>query len=431
MVAPQLSFQSSKAQPITIYDSFDDCGTFLQLTQCTFCIAGSDVQFPYATSSNPYQNYEIVTCNFEMICPDGVQRSSCTWFRKMVVVCDGPNTVKSISNSFISITTNSMPNHCYYTETDYYPVQTVISNGKFDSYSFLWVFNLPWTSTDSYKSIVLSGAESDSQYTYTSLTTQSDLNSVLCDGYWANLNLIDAAIYYTEEILSTASFTYRGKGFQNYYNLTISPDTRLQNSDSIVGVALNGVFLFAGTSEYGYDAFFPKAYGNMVNPQAIPVDICLGSAYSQNTYRYHIFSPCIYDISLRSLSAPCSSDPECDSDIRKYAISKVPQQLQTMTPIGIAKDGRIIYGPFKSDGTLWQPCDVDVCNGVRSGNNYFYVATMFHPYMVGCFGPGNQGLGLSASCSSNPRLCSASGATALLNMMLAVTVIITTLFLSI
>lgn len=70
-------------------------------------------------------------------------------------------------------------------------------------------------------------------------------------------------------------------------------------------------------------------------------------------------------------------------------MNNVPAQLQTKIPIGIAKDGRIIYGPFKSDGTLWQPCDVDVCNGVRDGNYYYYVATMFHPYLVGCFGPGN------------------------------------------
>jgi hypothetical protein len=100
-----------------------------------------------------------------------------------------------------------------------------------------------------------------------------------------------------------------------------------------------------------------------------------------------------------------------------------------MTPIGIAKDGRIIYGPFKSDGTLWQPCDVDVCNGVRSGNYYFYVATMFHPYFVGCFGPGNMGYGLSASCSANARLCT-SGASAVVNLMIAMTMAISALYLT-
>ena len=84
--------------------------------------------------------------------------------------------------------------------------------------------------------------------------------------------------------------------------------------------------------------------------------------------------------------------------------------MQTMTPVGLAKDGRIIYGPYKIDGTLWQPCDVDVCNGVRQGSNYFYVSTMFFPDFVGCFGPGNMAYGLTASCSANPRVCSTSGA---------------------
>ena len=40
-------------------------------------------------------------------------------------------------------------------------------------------------------------------------------------------------------------------------------------SNTIVGVALNGVFLYTGTSKYGYDNFFPKAYGDKINPIAI------------------------------------------------------------------------------------------------------------------------------------------------------------------
>jgi len=78
------------------------------------------------------------------------------------------------------------------------------------------------------------------------------------------------------------------------------PDTRLPNSDPIVGIALNRVLFFSGVSSYGYDAFFPKAYGNMKNPQAIEVDVCLGSAYTYKTYRYHMFSPCIYDVSVKT-----------------------------------------------------------------------------------------------------------------------------------
>lgn len=122
-----------------------------------------------------------------------------------------------------------------------------------------------------------------------------------------------------------------------------------------------------------------------------------------------MFSPCIYDVPVKSVSAPCSASEPCAEDVRRYALAQVPAQFQTKLPIGLAKDGRVIYGPFKSDGTLWQPCEVDVCNGVMEGSNYFYVATMFFPYTVGCFGPGNPAYSFTPSCSANPRCCT-SGA---------------------
>ena len=163
----------------------------------------------------------------------------------------------------------------------------------------------------------------------------------------------------------------------------------LMNSDQVVGIAMNGVFIFAASSEFGYDAFFPRAYGNRKTPKAIEVDICLGTSHTSNTYRYHMFSPCIFDISAKSDVMLCKDDALCSIDVRNYSISLIPPQLQTKLPIGIARDGRIIYGPFKSDGTLWQPCDVDVCNGRRDRQIYYYVSTMFFPYTVGCWGPGS------------------------------------------
>jgi hypothetical protein len=69
--------------------------------------------------------------------------------------------------------------------------------------------------------------------------------------------------------------------------------------------------------------------------------------------------------------------------------------MKTIIPIGLAKDGRVIYGPYKTNGNLWQPCDVDVCNGRIFAQDYYgYVATMFFPYMVGCWGPGSEALDL-------------------------------------
>jgi hypothetical protein len=59
-------------------------------------------------------------------------------------------------------------------------------------------------------------------------------------------------------------------------------------------------------------------------------------------------------------------------------------------PIGLAKDGRKIWGPYSFDGTPWQPCEVDLCNGRVIQGQYGYVATLFHPYIAGCSGPSNK-----------------------------------------
>ncbi len=79
--------------------------------------------------------------------------------------------------------------------------------------------------------------------------------------------------------------------------------------------------------------------------------------------------------------------------------------------VGMAKDGHIIVGPYKAPGILWQPCDVDACNGAffedkdgGEGGIYMYAMTMFHPYTIGCWGPANRPR-ITASCSSKTRVC--------------------------
>lgn len=107
-----------------------------------------------------------------------------------------------------------------------------------------------------------------------------ELDSVLCDPTWASYTTIDANIFYTEMLMDQTMSRKDTYGSLPLRNLQVSmwsmdfqngtyTDDRLPNSDNIVGMALNGVFLFAGTSEYGYDAFFPKAWGNLKNPQAV------------------------------------------------------------------------------------------------------------------------------------------------------------------
>eukprot|EP00349_Pseudokeronopsis_sp_Brazil_P008630 CAMPEP_0202965436 /NCGR_PEP_ID=MMETSP1396-20130829/9412_1 /ASSEMBLY_ACC=CAM_ASM_000872 /TAXON_ID= /ORGANISM="Pseudokeronopsis sp., Strain Brazil" /LENGTH=121 /DNA_ID=CAMNT_0049688149 /DNA_START=685 /DNA_END=1050 /DNA_ORIENTATION=+ len=101
----------------------------------------------------------------------------------------------------------------------------------------------------------------------------------------------------------------------------------------------------------------------------------------------------------------CIELSDCKTTPFDYALEYL-DDYPSLTPMGIAKDGYIIWGPYKEDGTLWQSCDVDICNGAYvDGENYGYALTTFHPYILGCFGPGSN-LTMSQECSSNARQCS-------------------------
>jgi len=102
----------------------------------------------------------------------------------------------------------------------------------------------------------------------------------------------------------------------------------------------------------------------------------------------------------------CSANAECNSSIQDYGSAYY--QDKGVEALAILKDGHILYSPYKSDGTLYSYCDVDVCNGKVMGDIYGYVATTFHPYFVGCWGPGNNP-NFTQSCSTNGRACYEGG----------------------
>jgi len=73
--------------------------------------------------------------------------------------------------------------------------------------------------------------------------------------------------------------------------------------------------------------------------------------------------------------------------------------------LGVSKDGRPIYTPFHGNGKDYDPCEVDICNGININGVYSYVSTLYHPYIMGCFGPGSSPENLNQQCSTNPRGC--------------------------
>jgi hypothetical protein len=78
--------------------------------------------------------------------------------------------------------------------------------------------------------------------------------------------------------------------------------------------------------------------------------------------------------------------------------SNIPYAHRVREVVGIALDGRKIYGPFNNAGGFYLRSDVDICNGMIIDGEYAYVMTTFYPYTVGCWGEGDK-TSLKASCS--------------------------------
>ena len=107
----------------------------------------------------------------------------------------------------------------------------------------------------------------------------------------------------------------------------------------------------------------------------------------QGAYHYHLASPCVADSSIASTAGGCDQNSACHSDVITYTESYYSSY--GANPTGIAADGSIIWAMYNSNGDLWTGCDVDVCNGLTIDGYYGYALTSFHPYHVGCWGPGS------------------------------------------
>jgi hypothetical protein len=95
------------------------------------------------------------------------------------------------------------------------------------------------------------------------------------------------------------------------------------------------------------DPIFPAAYGSVTNPSSAKesFDSCLGHPTPDGIYHYHALPPCFVDSSFGSTPKSCNSISTCSSNAVTYAQGAY-SQLKSLTPIGLAKDGHIIWGPY-------------------------------------------------------------------------------------
>lgn len=135
--------------------------------------------------------------------------------------------------------------------------------------------------------------------------------------------------------------------------VTSAPRAIIKNQgtfNGIVGVALTGAPLYAGLQENGQDPWNQKT-GTSIKSS---VDECLGDANPTNKfYHYPAYSPCIQSSSLKSSFSiqMCPSGSSCNSNTpQNYWLTGATKAI---SPVGIALDGHIIYGPYKDNTNTW------------------------------------------------------------------------------
>ncbi len=176
-----------------------------------------------------------------------------------------------------------------------------------------------------------------------------------------------------------------------------------------IGVALDGLLMNAGINANDVDDFYPpNSYGTYTysNNNQSWFDQCMSHTNGDGYYHYHAASPCLGDTSLSATSpARCYNVASCWGYYMDFITSHFSKSL---TPIGLAKDGHIIWGPYDSSGSLFDPCDLDYCNGGTIDGVYGYAATTYHPYLPSCFGPATSRGSIQQECTMMAPYCSSS-----------------------
>lgn len=169
--------------------------------------------------------------------------------------------------------------------------------------------------------------------------------------------------------------------------------TYSQMLNTLAGIGIDNVAILNVNSADNVDPFYPPS------GDAETVDSCLSHPSPATIYHYHIGSGCAVSPPSGNITT-CSETSACASDVASYSLTLF-ESAKTLTVIGIAKDGHVIYGPYLSDGSL-VTSGFDICNGMfyDDAGNYAYFVTTKYPYITGCFGPGNYP-SFGPTCTTN------------------------------
>jgi YHYH protein len=111
----------------------------------------------------------------------------------------------------------------------------------------------------------------------------------------------------------------------------------------LAGISVDGVSIANVNDAYYRDPFYPPNANSSEG-----VNACLGHPDIQAAYHYHMASGCALTRPTGNIST-CANTPACSANVSNYGITLF-NAYRTLTVIGIAKDGHVIYGPYYSSG---------------------------------------------------------------------------------
>jgi hypothetical protein len=164
---------------------------------------------------------------------------------------------------------------------------------------------------------------------------------------------------------------------------------------TLAGLSIDNVAILNVNSANSVDPFYPPS-----GYTSESVDSCLNHPQAGGIYHYHMMSGCAVSPPTGNISS-CSAINHYRNNVSYYSLTIFPSSAKTLTVVGIAKDGHVIYGPYTSNGQILTS-GFDICNGMfyDSIGNYAYFSTIQFPYITGYFGPGNYP-SVGPNCTSN------------------------------
>ena len=134
--------------------------------------------------------------------------------------------------------------------------------------------------------------------------------------------------------------------------------------DTAAGIAISGGYIYNALAAGNLDA---------VETELGTLDVCISHPSPFGEFHYHYWGPCLKEgkgwASKTEAPTACRTTEDClSAPLNFITTTAASGQEPAYTAdnwddvIGLARDGHMIIGPHKSDGSTWG-CDRDVCNG--------------------------------------------------------------------